>query len=139
MDPIQRPKPPLPSYYAGTSLLSYASQWKDHYQRSTSGEQVDYAATTTFGLAFFSERSDSQWLLGCTSEGEVCVWKLADPSPNVTDDEAFESRPSSDDTVPTSRPVVRLKISKGVLYACKMVKRPNGYWLVVSGDDGKRA
>jgi WD40 repeat protein len=117
------PKPP--SFYADTELLTYANQWK----------QVDkpllLSETAVFGLTFFQD----SWLIGCTGQGEVCVWKLATESNEIL------GKNRSEDVIATSSPVLKLKVLStsdgGVLYACKMVKRSDDvWWLVVSGDDG---
>jgi hypothetical protein len=146
MQAVQLPR--LPSDYAGTSLLSYSNQWKEHQRRSSNSSST--SSSTVFGLAFFSETTNiahnstdvNHWLFGCTADGEVCVWKLCGAMRTEMDDEdevetAFPSRQPIDPSTSSERPVLRLKVSRGVLYSCKMVERPNAHWLVVSGDDGE--
>jgi hypothetical protein len=115
------------------------------------------SSPTVFGLTFYCETArtsadswsngQQQWLIGCTSHGEICIWKLADVSVSATasvddseDNEiSFDLSTIRDTTTTatlTSKPAVRLKVSQGVLYSCKVVQRADAMWLVVSGDDG---
>jgi hypothetical protein len=101
--PQKHPQHPLPPWqYDGTSLLSYATLWKEQQQQQ---QQLEYCSddktgtTTTnnnkgtsssgtggtvFSLTFFSippsathtNRPTCDCLIGCTSQGEILFWNL---------------------------------------------------------------
>jgi hypothetical protein len=152
----------FPSEYDGTLLLSYSHQWKEHLrqfrslplQLSNSTEAPIASSSTVFGLTFYCETArtsadswsngQQQWLIGCTSQGEICIWKLTDSSTSSLDDDEDNEISFGVSTIReamvadtlTSKPAARLKVSQGVLYTCKVVQRADATWLVVSGDDG---
>lgn len=178
--------PILPCDFSGTSLLTYSHQWKHRSTNSSIGHAAHRTTTAkncidstvdtgkskpddgtiVFGLAFLTEdsitsasRSTAQfWIFGCTSRGEVCVWKGSNNTPSASqgdDDDDDEEYDTNRFTFATSRiagsissntskaPVLRLQMSPQssnnaeVLYSCQIVPRANAYWLVVSGDHGR--
>jgi hypothetical protein len=156
-------KPTLfPSEYDGTLLLSYSHQWREHLRQfnkipllsSNLTEAPIGSSPTVFGLTFYCESAGTsadsrsngrqQWLIGCTSQGEICIWKLTDcATSSIDDDEDNEISfdvstiwETTETATMTSKPAARLKVSQGVLYSCKVVQRADATWLVVSGDDG---
>jgi len=155
---------------ASTSL----SPQQQHHQPASAASTATAAAgarTTVFGLAFANTASVnhttaaghySNWLIGCTDGGELCVWALPDDSSgddelaassmDCSEDEdkgASSSHSNQEFAIDQNRiaaspaavnrsPLLRLQLSdSGALYACQVVGRPDGsQWVVVAGDFG---
>jgi hypothetical protein len=158
--------PLLPWQYAGTTRLSYASQWGRKRGRHDDGDNSAAVENiTVFGLAFFD-----CYLIGCTSKGDILFWKLKHREGNRFDESSFGSpeftlQPSNpwsihdDSNLPrnstnfdtstqvsssssSNRPILRLRLTEEegnvTLYHCQIVERASSApsWLIVSGDHG---
>jgi WD40 repeat protein len=139
---------PLPCHYE--SEYSYVDQWKAGQRSDADVERrAEDEDVTIFSLTFQRDVDDddgARWLMGCTSRGEVCVWnvpKIGDQSSRMDEgDEEYQAERKVPPYHPAvsayqRTPLIRFRVSTGVLYACNMVQsEQNATWLLVSGDGG---
>jgi hypothetical protein len=145
--------PPVASPYE--TNVSYQDQWRTYKESISGGKILQYqqqhstttTTSTVFDLAWWhsaSANDDTAWLVGCTSAGEICIWRnppsrLTLPTDDTNDgsilpedDAATMSTHSADQA-----PLVREQVSNGVLYSIQVIQHSNErVLLVVAGDDG---
>jgi hypothetical protein len=125
---------PSPSQYERN--FSYQDQWKKYkesYTRSTNSTSVIY------GLDWWKdEQTNDLWLVGCTSAGEICVWRPP-PSPSLNSDHDEEISPEESKSLLNAyrKPILRRRVSNGVLYSIQVTRHSDDrILLVTAGDDG---
>jgi hypothetical protein len=124
---------PPPSQYEGK--FSYQEQWnsyKESYARSTN------STTVIYDLDWWEDDDTNLWLVGCTSEGDICIWR---PPPSSLDS-AHDDLDSPEDRNAVlheayRKPVLRRRVSNGVLYAIQVVRHSDDrILLVTAGEEG---
>lgn len=126
---------PSPSQYE--SNFSYQDQWskyKASYARNSNSASVIY------DLDWWQDDvTNDLWLVGCTSAGDICVWRPPPPPPldsdRDKDNSAEESKSRLNGAYRT--PVFRRRVSKGVLYSIQVARHSDDrILLVTAGEDG---
>jgi hypothetical protein len=126
---------PSPSQYE--SNFSYQEQWskyKESYARSTNSTSVIYDLDW-----WQDEQTNDLWLVGCTSAGDICVWRPPPPlsldSDRDEDQSPEESKSRLNDTY--RKPLLRRRVSNGVLYSIQVTRHSDDrILLVTAGEDG---
>jgi hypothetical protein len=125
---------PSPSQYE--SNFSYQDQWrayKESYAKSTNSTSVIYDLDW-----WQDEQTKDVWLVGCTSAGDICVWRPPLPpsldSDRDEDNSPEESKSRLNDTY--RKPVLRRKVSNGVLYSIQVKRQSDDRILLVTAGEG---
>ncbi|GAX18096.1 hypothetical protein FisN_25Hh073 [Fistulifera solaris] len=118
---------PPPSFYQ--NKLNYASEWSE-YQNQLQAQQL--TSLTIFDLAFGS----NEILIGCTSTGELCFFRLAHIAVDDEEDSSDDATYPDNSLKDTKTCFYRFQLTKGSLYSLKMQRDTEHTWLIVGGDGG---
>jgi hypothetical protein len=148
MSSMSGPLLPSPSQYE--SNFSYQDQWsayKESYARSTRTNST----SVIYDLDWWQDDDDEQtkpnkqdlccWLVGCTSAGDICVWRPPPPPSSPPDSDRDEDSSPEENKARWNdayrKPVLRRRVSNGVLYSIQVQRHSDDrILLVTAGEDG---
>jgi hypothetical protein len=124
---------PSPSQYE--SNFSYQDQWskyKESYARSTNSTLVIY------DLDWWEDETNGLWLVGCTSAGDICIWRP--PPPSLDSDHDEDNSPEESKSLLNHAyrtPAFKRRVSTGVLYSIQVARHSDDrILLITAGEDG---